>query len=297
MLHTEIASPRYRALDTWDDADILTALLEGQLNAIAAVRAALPQLQQAAAAIVARLQNPRSRLVYIGAGASGHLALQDGMEMPTTYGWSAERLVLLMAGGDAARLSPDGSREDDASGGAEAIDLHAIGADDVIIAVAASGGTPYTVAALQAAGRRGALTIGIANNPDTALLRAADYPILLATGPEVIAGSTRLNAGTAQKAALGMLSTLVMVKLGHVIDGFMVNMTVDNAKLRERAVSILTAITDCDRAAALTALDHCQGQIKPAALVVQGLSFEQAQNLLQQTHGRLREALMQLSSR
>ena len=291
MLNTEMASARYRALDTWDSAEILSALLEGQLNAVAAVRPALPALAAAAAAMLERLQDEHSRLVYIGAGASGHLALQDGMEMAPTFGWPAARLVLLMAGGDAARLSPDGSQEDDAGGGAAAIEAHDIGPADVIIAVAASGGTAYTVAALAAAKRRGALTVGIANNPDTELLRAADYPILLDTGPEVIVGSTRLNAGTAQKAALGLLSSLIMTKLGHVLDGFMVNLVVDNAKLRKRALCTLTAITGAGREAALAALDRCGGRVKNAVLVLKGLSVQQAEQVLQTERGRLRDAL------
>ena len=135
------------------------------------------------------------------------------------------------------------------------------------------------------------MTIGIANNPDTALLQLADHPVLLDTGPEVIAGSTRLNAGTAQKAALGMLSSLVMTRLGHVVDGLMVNMTADNAKLRDRAVTILMTLTGCQHDAALAALAGCQGQIKLAALVLNGLSIERARTLLQQHGGRLRDAL------
>lgn len=291
MLNTEIASPRYRGLDTWDSADILAALLDGQLNAVAAVRPALPALGQAAEAMAARLRNENSRLVYVGAGLSGHLAYQDGLEMPQTYGWPTARLILLMAGGGKARLEPLGGAEDNAEAGTQEMMAHGVGPADVVIAVAASGETAYTVTALKAARGQGALTVGIANNPHTPLLGVAEYPILLDTGPEVIAGSTRMNAGTAQKAALGMLSTLVMVKLGHVIDGYMVNMTVDNAKLRARAARMLTAITRADRDAALAAFDRCKGQVKLAALVLNGLSPTEAEQALAEAGGVLRIAL------
>ena len=291
MPTTETASPRYHGLDLWSDDDILQALLEGQLNAIATVRMALPALQQAAQALYTRLQDERSRVVYIGAGASGHLALQDGMEMTPTFGWPAQRLVLLMAGGDAARLQAGGTYEDDAAAAQEELTAHDVNSQDAVIAVAASGTTAYTVAAVRLARERGALTIGIANNPATELLQYAEYPVLLDTGPEVIAGSTRLNAGTAQKAALGLLSTLVMTRLGHVLDGYMINMTVDNAKLRERAVKILIALSHCQRDEALTALARCQNRVKPAVLVLHGMDPSQAERLLQEHQGRLRQAL------
>lgn len=297
MLRTEIASPRYRGLDTWDDEDILATLLDGQLNAVAAVRGALDQLQRAAAGMITRLQDERSRLFYVGAGVSGHLALQDGMEMTPTFGWPATRLVLLMAGGDAARLAPLGGCEDDAAGGVADMERHAAGPADVVVAVAASGGTAYTVGAARAACARGALVVGIANNPGTELLQVAEHPILLDTGPEVVAGSTRLGAGTAQKAALGLLSSLVMIKLGRVVDGCMVDMVVENAKLRERAVRMLITITGSERSAVLAALDCCEGQVKQAALVLAGLSRQQAQETLQQEHGRLRPALARIDPR
>ena len=292
MPSTETASPRYHGLDLWDDNDILLALLEGQLNAIAAVRIALPQLQRASLALYTRLQDKHSRLVYVGAGASGHLALQDGMEMPTTFGWPSERLVLLMAGGDKARLQAVGAYEDAGDAALQDLDTHSVGEQDAMIGVAASGTTEYTVSALRKAREQGALTIGLANNPEANLLQIAEYPILLDTGPEVIAGSTRLNAGTAQKAALGMLSTLVMTRLGHVLDNYMVNMTVDNSKLRERAVKILTALTQCQRDEALTALTRCQNRVKPAVLVLRGMNPLHAERLLQEHEGHLRQALI-----
>ncbi len=291
MLKTEIASLRYRGLDTWDDDEILRALWDSQMNAVAALRPALPALERAAAALVERLGRSNSRLVYAGAGASGLLAIQDGMEMTPTFGWPSERLIFLMAGGDQARLSPDGASEDDAESAAWEVGTHGLGADDAVIAVAASGTTRYTVQLVTAAKQAGALTVAIANNPDTDLLAAADFPVLLDTGPEVIAGSTRLGAGTAQKAALGMLSTLVMVRLGHVMDGLMVSMVATNAKLRDRAARMLQILTGAEDAAIRTALDKADGKVKTAALIVCGLDRDEADRRLDAAGGHLRKAL------
>jgi len=285
---TETASLRYRGLDTWDSATLLEALCESQMAAIAAVRTALPELEAAAAAMVERLAGS-GRLVYAGAGASGLLALQDGLELPQTFGWPRQRLVLLVAGGD--QLQQLGGAEDDAEVGREAVAALHLGAADVLLGVAASGTTPYTVAALEAAGASGALTVAIANNPDTPMLRAAACPVLLNTGAEVVAGSTRMKAGTAQKAALNLLSTLVMTRLGHVHDGYMVDMVIDNAKLRQRGLTILSAISGRPREKAAEALAQCQDRIKPAVLVLHGLQAAEALRLLEETRGSLRAAL------
>jgi N-acetylmuramic acid 6-phosphate etherase len=273
---------------------ILEAFWEGQLASIAAIHAALPALERAGAAIIERLQRG-GRLVYVGAGASGQLALQDGLELPQTFGWPTERLVVLLAGGDLARHASLGGAEDDAAAGRQDLAATGVTSADVVIGVAASGTTPYTVAAMQVARDRLALTVGIANNADTALLNAAEHPILLDTGAEVIAGSTRMNAGTAQKAALNLLSSLVMIKLGHVFDGYMIDLHIDNAKLRERGLQVLTSITAKSREEADAALTRCQGRLKPAVLVLHGLSPTAAEQLLQETAGSLRTALSRLS--
>ena len=187
--------------------------------------------------------------------------------MTPTFGWPAERLLFLMAGGDAARLSPMGAREDDAEDGRRAVEDNAIGPADAVVGVAASGETPFTVGLQRAARSAGALTVAIANNPDTTLLREAAHPILIDSGPEVIAGSTRLNAGTAQKAALGMLSSLVMIRLGHVVDGLMVSLAADNEKLRGRAARIVAEVARVQPSAAEAALQAAGGQVKLAILI------------------------------
>lgn len=294
MSTTEIISPRYRGLDTWNAADVLSALWEGQLSAIASVRESLPALALAAEAMAERLRES-GRLAYVGAGASGHLAIQDGLELPQTFGWPAERLLLLMAGGDKARTSSAGPAEDDAEAGRRDMETCAVSADDAVIGVAASGTTPYTVAALQLARENGALTVALANNADTPLLEIATHPILLLTGPEVIAGSTRMNAGTAQKAALNMLSTLVMTRLGHVHDGLMVDVHIDNEKLLERGVQMLIHLTGVDMDQARSALARSDNQVKVAALVLSGVTRIEAECLLDEANGVLREALSRRS--
>src|SRR5262245_20522311 len=197
-MNTERLSPRYAEIDSWEPADALDAMIDGQFGAVAAVRAARSEIEAAAKAMEARLRY-RGRLIYVGAGTSGRLAAQDGAELMPTFSWPRERLVLLMAGGPSAFTQSVEGAEDQAEAGAELIREHKVDGHDVLIAVAASGTTPFTLAALREAKRAGALTIGITNNDDTPLLNEADHPIWLDTGAEPIAGSTRLIAGTAQK--------------------------------------------------------------------------------------------------
>lgn len=289
-MQTETVSPRSRGLDTWSGAEILEALLEGQLAAVAAVRAVLPALDAAAAAAVARLRRG-GRLVYVGAGTSGRIAIQDGVELTPTFSWPAERLVFLMAGGEPALLHAAEGAEDDAAAAEAAIDRAGVGPDDVVVGLAASGGTPYTVAAVRRARARGALTLGVANNPGAPLLEAAEHPLLLATGPEAIAGSTRMKAGTAQKVLANLFSTLVMVKLGRVHDGYMVDLRATNRKLVRRSLRMLMQLTGVGEAAAQAALDACRGRVKPAVLVLRGLTAEAAEAALEQAGGSLRAAL------
>lgn len=291
MRETERASKKYIGLDTWPDLDVLSAFWEGQMSAVAAVRAALPQIAAAVPAIVHRLREDESRVIYAGAGSSGLLAMQDGMELTPTFGWPLDRLDFLMAGGDAARLKPQGVSEDDVSSAQKDVAETGLRRTDVVIAVAASGTTPYTVEVARLAREAGALVVSIANNPDVPLLDLADYPIAVETGPEVVAGSTRLGAGTAQKAVLGMLSSTVMTRLGHVVDGLMVSMIADNEKLHKRATQIVSQIAACDDEQAADALKQVDGHLKPAVLVAAGRSPAEAKALLAETGGDLRAAM------
>jgi N-acetylmuramic acid 6-phosphate etherase len=295
-MSTERASPRYSGIELWSPAEILEAMVEGQFTAVAAVRAARGALEAAALAIETRLKDG-GRLVYVGAGTSGRLAVQDGAELLPTFGWPADRLLLLLAGGDAALLRAVEGAEDDAEIAAELVRRDAIDARDALVAVAASGTTPFTVAALRAARVRGALTIGIANNPDTPLLAEAEYPVWLDTGPEPIAGSTRMQAGTAQRVALTLLSSLVMIRLGRVYRGLMVEMRAVNSKLARRSEAILQELTGCDREAAHDALRRAEGDLKAAILLLEGCDPSEAVAILARTGGRLDTAKMLIPTR
>ena len=287
---TETMAQRFRGLDAWPASAILECMWEGQLAAVASVRQALPQIAAAAAACVAGL-SAGGRLVYCGAGTSGRIGVQDGAELPPTFNWPRDRLVLLMAGGAAAFTQAIENAEDDVAAGREAIVRHGIGRHDVVIGIAASGSTPFTQACLEAAAAAGACTIGVANAAGGTILQAAAFPILVETGAEVIAGSTRMKAGTAQKVVLNLLSSLVMVQLGHVHDGLMVDMVAANEKLRRRAERMLAELTDAGLPAIRAALEASGGRVKTAVLVLEGLSAEAADAALAAHGGRLRMAL------
>jgi N-acetylmuramic acid 6-phosphate etherase len=289
-MKTEEASPRYSNIDRWEPADVLESLIEGQFSAVAAVRAALPTIQSAAAAMQARLRE-RGRLVYVGAGTSGRLAVQDGAELAPTFGWPNDRLLLLVAGGQDALLQSVEGAEDDVKNAQRLIGQHEIGADDVLVAVAASGTTPFTLACLREARTRGALTVGIANNQGTPVLEESHHPIFLGTGPEPIAGSTRLKAGTAQKITLNALSTLLMILLGRVYRGLMVDVRASNEKLLRRSEDMLVKLTGCSRGHARNALNSASGSVKLAVLLLHGCDLKLAQDLLDRAKGHLGEAL------
>jgi N-acetylmuramic acid 6-phosphate etherase len=296
-ISTELISSRYAGLDLWPTAEAVQAMLEAQLAAAAAVQAAAAAIAAAADAAAARLQGGAGRLIYVGAGTSGRLAVLDGVELGPTFDWGEERLVYALAGGEQALLASVEGAEDDAGAAEALIRAAGPGAGDVVIGVAASGRTPYTVAAVRAAAAAGALTIGLAGNAATPLLEAVRHPILLDTGPEAVAGSTRMKAGTAQKIALNTLSTAVMLRLGRVHDGLMVSMRLSNRKLRERAGAMVARIAGVDRPSADDALARAGGSIKRAVLVASGADPDQAAALLSQAGDNLRSAIARLAGR
>jgi N-acetylmuramic acid 6-phosphate etherase len=269
---------------------MLAAMHDGQLAAAAAVRAALPAIGAAVDDAVPALQRG-GRIVYVGAGTSGRIGVQDGTELTPTYDWPAERLVFAMAGGMDALVRSSEGAEDNEAAGAQAMADAKIGADDVVIGVAASGTTPYTIGALRAAGKAGAITIAVANNPGAPLFDVARHRVLADTGSEVVAGSTRMNAGTAQKIVLNLISTALMVKLGRVYRGLMVDMRARNAKLRRRAAAIVIEIIRCSEADATRYLEQADGDLKTAILIALGLNRGEAQQLLQRHSGNLRSAI------
>lgn len=292
---TEALHEHAVGLDEQPSAAILRFLADAQVEAAKAVGDAIAQIEDAAE-VVAETLASGGRLAYAAAGSSGLMALADALELPGTYGIPRERIVILFAGGAAALQDMAGAPEDDAAEAAREVADAGLGRGDCLIAVSASGSTPYAVGALEAASARGARTIAIANNAGSPLLGLADTSILLATPPEVIAGSTRMGAGTAQKIALNMLSTLSAIHLGHVHDGYMVNLFADNIKLRGRAARIVAAVAGCDEQAALHALEKTGGQVKPAILLAAGAAdVKTAEELLDGNGRRLRPALSKLA--
>lgn len=289
-MSTERSSPRYSSIDAWDAEDIAETIVESQFAAVAAVYAARKEIASAAVAMQARLQD-RGRLIYVGAGTSGRLAVQDGAELAPTFGWPDDRLLLLIAGGEEALLRSVEGAEDDAEGGTRLIAQHAVTAQDVLIAVAASGTTRFTLACLREANRRGALTLGIANNGASPILDEADHPIFLDTGSEPIAGSTRLKAGTAQKVALNTLSTLLMTLLGKVYRGLMIDVRAVNEKLVKRSEDMLIQLTGRSRDDVRNALSRANGSVKIAVMLLHGCDLESAKQLLSAAGDRLGAAL------
>jgi N-acetylmuramic acid 6-phosphate etherase len=291
-MRTEQISPRYVELDSWSAAEMIAAMYEGQLVAAAAVRGALGAIAAAVEDAVPALQRG-GRIVYAGAGTSGRVGVQDGTELPPTFDWPPDRLVFAMAGGLDALVRSTEQAEDNETAGAQAMADAKVGANDVVIGLAASGTTPFTVGALKAATAAGAVTIAVANNPDAPLFEAARHRILADTGNEVIAGSTRMKAGTAQKIILNLFSTAVMVKMGRVYRGLMVDMRARNAKLRRRAEAIVSEIVHCPESDAARHLEHADGDVKTAILLGLGLNRDEAAQLLQRHGGNLRSAISQ----
>jgi N-acetylmuramic acid 6-phosphate etherase len=295
-MDTERHSPRYSAIDIWSPTDILDAMIEGQFAAVAAVRAARAAIEGAVLAIEPRLRDG-GRLVYAGAGTSGRLAVQDGAELMPTFSWPAERTVLLIAGGEEALVRSIEGAEDESEEAVELVRRHALGATDVLIAVAASGTTAFTLASLREAKRCGALTTGIANNRDTPLLDEAEHPIWLDTGPEPIAGSTRMKAGTAQRIALNLLSSLVMIRLGRVYRGLMVDLKAVNKKLMRRSERILLDLSGRSREDVREALQQANGSVKLAFLMLEGCDLDDATRILDRAGGQLRAAKALIDTR
>ena len=292
-METERPSPRYSGIDLWDPGDVLDAMIEGQFAAVAAVRTARSSISDAIQAMELRLAEG-GRLIYAGAGTSGRLAVQDGAELMPTFSWPPERLVLLIAGGEEALLHAVEGAEDQIEHAHDEMARHGATADDVLIAAAASGTTPFTLACLRSAKARGALTVGIANNPGTPLLVESHHPILLETGPEPIAGSTRMKAGTAQRIAMNLLSSVLMIRMGRVYEGLMVDVQASNKKLEKRSEQMLRHLTGRSGEEARAALSEADGSVKLAVLLLHGCRPEDARLLLERSGGRLRIALAEL---
>jgi N-acetylmuramic acid 6-phosphate etherase len=257
------------ARPTAHDGDFALALLASQRRAVEAVERARTEITSAAMTS-ADCWKRGGRLVYLGAGSSGLIAAQDAAELPGTFGLDPSRIVILLAGGDVRPFALDGAAEDDSDAGEAEVSALRLGGADCVLAVSASGSTPYTLAGAKRARLDGAQLIAIANREGAPLLRAAQWPIYLDSGPEALRGSTRLAAGTAQKCALGLISTLANAELGNAYRGLMINVQPENEKLRQRALDIVASIAELDEVSARACLERANGDVRSATLLGAG---------------------------
>jgi N-acetylmuramic acid 6-phosphate etherase len=288
-LVTEQHRPDLADLDLRSTSDLVALMADDQAPVIAAIAAERERIAAAIDAIVARLRNG-GRLIYVGAGTAGRMGVLDAAECPPTF--NTDRIVAVMAGSAAALGRSREAAEDDAGAGASDLAALAVSAADAVVGIAASGRTPYTIGAIREARRVGAATVGISSNPDAELSRHVDHPIELVTGPEVIAGSTRLKAGTAQKVVLNIISTVSMIRLGKTFGNLMVDVRATNAKLRDRAKRIVADATGVSPSDASAALDAADGNVKTAiVMVLTGADATEAARRLAAHHGIVRAAL------
>lgn len=293
---TESRNPASENIDELSTEAMLRVINNEDKKVALAVEAIVPQIVQAVDAISAAFQQG-GRLIYSGAGTSGRLGILDASECPPTFGTPREQVVGLIAGGHQAILQAVENAEDNAQMGADDLQAIAFNARDVLVGIAASGRTPYVLGALDYARRQGATTVALTCNPDSEMARVAHIALTPVVGPEVVTGSSRLKAGTAQKLVLNMLTTGAMIRSGKVFGNLMVDVEATNQKLVQRQINIVRQATDCGAEEAQTALAACDGHCKTAILMVLGqLSAPEAQRLLEQHHGFIRPALRQAAS-
>jgi len=290
-LGTERRNPKTRRLDARSALEIARIINDEDAKVARAVRAALPQIARAIDAI-ADAFSQGGRLIYVGTGTSGRLGALDAAECPPTFNTDPKRVQFVIAGGMKALGAAVEANEDSQETGRADIAKRKPGKHDVVIGASASGRTPYTVAAVEHARLCGALTVGIACNRGSPLERAADIPIVVEVGPEVITGSTRMKAGTAEKMVLNMLSTGAMARLGYVYGNLMANARLKNSKLVERGIRIVQQATGLDRNQSVTALRRSGGSVPVAIVMVKRkVARPRAEHLLKEAKGHIRAAL------
>ncbi|RAU97114.1 N-acetylmuramic acid 6-phosphate etherase [Paenibacillus sp. YN15] len=290
-LTTEKINPATRTIDECTTEEMLALLNREDAKVPAAVAEEIPRIAQAVDMIHSRLENG-GRLFYIGAGTSGRLGVLDASECPPTFGVEPELIQGHIAGGDTALRTAVEGFEDLAEEGIALVERCGVTAQDAVVGISASGSAAFVIAALKKAGELGAATIGVVNNQGSRLAEVCQVTIAPVVGPEVIMGSTRLKSGSAQKLVLNMLTTSVMVKLGKTYDNLMVDLKATNAKLRDRAVRIITAACGAGEAEAAKALAEAEGSCKLAILMLAaGLDAAAGQQLLAETKGMLKQAI------
>ncbi|WP_396626602.1 N-acetylmuramic acid 6-phosphate etherase [Luteitalea sp.] len=292
---TEQENERSRGLDTLSIADTLALINDEDHGVPAAVRRELPAIERAVEGVVGRLRRG-GRLIYVGTGTSGRLGVLDASECPPTYGVSADLVQGVIAGGYEACYRAVEASEDDRDAGARDLAARGVTPDDAVVGIAASGRTPYTIGAVEYARSLGAFTVAVTCVPGSAITEAVDVPIVPVVGPEVVAGSTRMKAGTAQKLVLNLISTTAMIQLGYVRGNRMTNMRARNSKLQARAVRIVQSETGLDDAAATTALEAGGGDVATAIVMVRsGASRDAASEALARAGGVIEQALAALA--
>jgi N-acetylmuramic acid 6-phosphate etherase len=292
---TEQENPRTSEIGSLPTAEIVRLMNEEDARVALAVASVLAEVAAAVEGIVGRLQGG-GRLLYIGTGTSGRLGVLDAAECPPTFGVSPELVQGIIAGGYEATHRAVEASEDDAAAGAQDLEARGLTSKDAVVGIAASGRTPYTVGAVEHARSVGAFTVALTCVPESPLTRVAEVSIVAVVGPEAIAGSTRLKAGTAQKMILNMLSTATMIRLGYVSGNRMSNMKARNAKLRARAVRILCAEAGLDEAKAGAALEAASNDLSTALVMSRtGEPRAAAERALKEANGVVERAVENLS--
>ncbi len=288
---TEQRNPRTRGIGAKSTVEILRAIHREDASVAKAVSHALPAIARAVDTLAIAIQNG-GRLFYIGAGTSGRLAALDAAELPPTFGTPPRIVQAVIAGGRRALTHAVEGAEDNRAQGARDLKARGLNAKDVVVGIAASGGTPYVLGALDYAKKKGAATIGITSNPRTPITQSAKISIVTPTGHEVITGSTRMKAGTAQKLVLNMLSTTVMIRLGRVYDNWMIGVALTNRKLQARGLRILMEVSGADVAESTRALRQSGHNLGAALIMLKtGASAQEARGLLRETQGHVHNAI------
>jgi N-acetylmuramic acid 6-phosphate etherase len=290
-LSTEQPNQSAGDLDRKSSLDIARLINAEDATVAPAVSRALPQIARAIDQVAAALRQG-GRLIYVGAGTSGRIAALDAVECPPTFNTNPRSVQFIIAGGNKALASASEISEDDSQAGREEMSRRKPTRNDVVIGIASSGRTPFTVAAIERARQRGARTIALTGNPNSPLERAAHFAIVTQVGPEVVAGSSRMKTGTAHKMVLNIISTAAMTRLGYVYGNLMVNVAPKNEKLLQRAIGILESATGATHESATQAL-KASGNKTPVALVMlaAGITRSQATSALKKSKGHVRQAI------
>ena len=291
LLRTEQVDAKFQLLDVMSISELLQAMNESDTEVPKAVNAILPRIEKAIDEVVDRMMQG-GRLIYIGAGTSGRLGVLDAAECGPTFSVSEDQVLALIAGGDSALRLPAEGAEDKPQAGASDLKAQNLTSRDAVVGIAASGRTPYVLGALAYAKEIGALTIGLTCNPNSEISKIVDCPIEIDSGPELLAGSTRLKSGTAQKLVLNMISTITMVRLGKTFGNLMVDLQITNGKLKDRAIRIIEKATGASRTLSEKALSDSGHEVKVAILMLLlDIDAENARERLRASQNRVREAL------